>query len=354
MSEQRLQATRGHRRPRVAVVGGGPAGCAAAMTLRHADIDVCLFERGQPGKDKACGDALLPSALEMLEHCGIAGEDLGAIGGVPFERIDLWTRDARFWDLRTGVRCGYMIPRAALDQLLRDRAARSASIHYGAAVTDLACEHDRSWSVRYQQMNAVKSLRCDAVIIATGAQNLLAKKLGISGEPIETASITTYAANLQLEAPIFQFTGTCQPGYGWMFPISTRQVNLGVCALLSDRLRGLRRVAEGYLSERGLAQVGGWRGGGEPLWSGKGRVWHHQAGVVSCGDAAGIIDPLSGEGITAALTSGKQAGQALIEYLLHGNMTVHLETYSEWIREHFQQTYQASEVRRIWGSLCGL
>jgi menaquinone-9 beta-reductase len=263
MSEQILQPTRAHRRPRVAVVGAGPAGCAAAMTLGHADIDVCMFERGQPGKDKACGDALLPSALEILQHCGIAAEDLAAIGGVPFERIDLWTRDSWFWKLHTGARCGWIIPRAALDQLLRDWAARSASIRYGAAVTDLICEDDGSWSVHYQQMNGVKILSCDAVIIATGAHNLLAKKLGISGEPIETASITTYAGDMQLEAPIFQFTGTCQPGYGWMFPIGARQVNLGVCALLPDRLRGLRRGAEAYLDQRGLAQLGSWRGGGD-------------------------------------------------------------------------------------------
>jgi flavin-dependent dehydrogenase len=324
------------------------------MTLGHADIDVCLFERGQPGKDKACGDALLPSALEILEHYGIVAGDLAAIGGVPFERIDLWTRDSWFWKLYTGARCGWMIPRAALDQLLRDWAARSASIQYGAAVTDLICEHDGSWSVRYRQMNGVNTFSCDALIIATGAHNLLAKKLGISGEPIETASITTYAGDMQLEAPIFQFTGTCQPGYGWMFPIGARQVNLGVCALLPDRLRGLRRGAQAYLDQHGLAQLGSWRGGREPLWSGKGRVWHHPAGIVSCGDAAGVVDPLSGEGITAALTSGKQAGHALIDYLWHGNRTVHLETYSEWVREHFQQTYQASNVRRIWGNLCGL
>ena len=111
MSEQILQPTRAHRRPRVAVVGAGPAGCAAAMTLGHADIDVYLFERGQAGKDKACGDALLPSALEILQHYGIAAEDLAAIGGVPFERIDLWTSDSPLWKLHTGARCGWIIPR---------------------------------------------------------------------------------------------------------------------------------------------------------------------------------------------------------------------------------------------------
>jgi flavin-dependent dehydrogenase len=324
------------------------------MALGRADIDVWLFERGQPGKDKACGDALLPAALELLQHCDIAAEDLATIGGVPFERLDLWTRDVRFWNLHTGARCGYILPRAALDQLLRDQAARSASIRYGAAVTDLICERDGTWSVHYRQINEVKIFSCDAVIIATGAHNQLAKQFGIAGEPIEAASITTYASDMQLEAPIFQFTGACQPGYGWMFPIEARKVNLGVCALLPDRLRVLRKIAEGYLGEHSLAQLGSWRGGGQPLWSGRGWVWHHRAGVVSCGDAAGVVDPLSGEGITAALASGKQAGQALVDYLWHGTMTMHLETYSAWVREHFQHAYQPSNVRRIWSSLCGM
>ena len=354
MSDQTMPLAGARRQPRVVVIGAGPAGCAAAVTLSRTGIDVCMLERGRPGKDKPCGDAILPSAISGLRHCEIETHDLIAAGGVPFQQIDLWSRDSRFWGLHLGSGDGWMLPRAALDQLLRDRAERYARIWYLAAVTQLIPEQDGSWSVLFRQASNVGIIPCDAVVVATGSHNQLAERWGIAGKPIETASITTYAGDKALDAPIFQFSGACQPGYGWVFPIAGGQVNIGVCALLPDKLRQLRQVAEGYLADWKLTQAGSWRGGGEMLWSGKGQIWHHPAGLVSCGDAGGLIDPISGEGISAALISGEQAGRAIAAYLARGRHVADLEIYSQWVQDYFHQAYAATHVRRVWSSLCGI
>jgi geranylgeranyl reductase family protein len=340
--------------PRVVIVGAGPAGCAAAIALGRAGVDICMLEGGQPGKDKPCGDAVLPPAIDKLRQCGIETQDLLAAGGVSFQQIDLWSRESRFWGLQLGSSGGWMVRRAALDQLLRDRAEHHARIWYGATVTHMIAEQDRSWSVLFRQAGNLGIVPCEAVIIATGSRNQLARRWGIAGEPIETASITTYAGERSLDTPIFQFIGACQPGYGWIFPIGESRVNIGVCALLPDKLRQLRQAAAAYLAEWNVTQAGTWRGGGEPLWSSRGQNWHHPAGIVSCGDAGGLIDPISGEGITAALCSGEQAGRAIVNYLSQGRNLAALGAYSEWVRDFFNQAYQATQVRRVWSSLCGI
>ncbi|HEY4699519.1 MAG TPA: FAD-dependent oxidoreductase, partial [Nitrososphaerales archaeon] len=75
---------------RVIIVGSGPAGCAAAYTLAKESINVTVFERGQPGKDKACGDALIPSAIELLSLFGINQERIKALGGCCYNRVNLY------------------------------------------------------------------------------------------------------------------------------------------------------------------------------------------------------------------------------------------------------------------------
>jgi len=66
---------------RVIIVGSGPAGCAAAYTLAKESISVTVFERGQPGKDKAYGDALLTSAIELFSLFGVDQDRIKALGG---------------------------------------------------------------------------------------------------------------------------------------------------------------------------------------------------------------------------------------------------------------------------------
>jgi flavin-dependent dehydrogenase len=64
-------------------------------------------------------------------------------------------------------------------------------------------------------------------------------------------------------------------------------------------------------------------GGIEPLWSGGPTKWHHSGGVVSCGDSAGLVDPMTGEGLSAAFRNGEMAAQAVADYLGgHGEMSL--------------------------------
>ena len=82
--------------------------------------------------------------------------------------------------------------------------------------------------------------------------------------------------------------------------------------MLNEKLKtNMKLLVEKFLEEHHANPLGKWRGGWGPLWSGLGQYWNHTSGVVSCGDAAGLIHPNTGEGMTAALRSGEQAGRGL-------------------------------------------
>lgn len=327
--------------PRVIVVGGGPAGCAAAYTLAKESINVTVLERGRPGKEKACGDALIPSAIELISLFGINQDRLKALGGYNFDRVNLFV-DKLF--VRQSVyknQAGWIIPRSIIDQEIRDITARYASFQYATCVTDLIIEPRGSLKVSLVNKNGTNDeVGCDAVILATGSMNRLSKNFNIDGRPNRAFAISVYAEIQQSDAHVLQFIDSCYPLYWWIFPISDKVANIGVCVLHKKLKTNMKLLIEKFLEEHHANPLGKWRGGWGPLWSGLGHCWDHASGVVSCGDAAGLINPYTGEGMTAALRSGEQAGIAVSSYL-RGNRASHeLEEYSRWIFDHFGKQYR--------------
>ena len=268
----------------VAVIGAGPAGCAAAIEAARHGARVLLLERGAPGKDKACGDALVPDAVAELAALGIDDRALARCGGRQFDGVELWGNMGRFWTERFDGERGWVVPRQFLDQALRDLAAAAARVRYSVAILDVLPMAGSGWVVRIRRDGVVRERRVGAVVTAAGATDVLSRSLRLCGGPRIAASVSAYAA-ARVPAAVFQFSPEIPQGYGWAFPLPSGRANVGICVLASPA-PGLRSTLLRY-GQRWSTDALAPRGGTARVWSGSGGPWHDRRGAVCCGDAAG-------------------------------------------------------------------
>ncbi|MBK9239283.1 MAG: NAD(P)/FAD-dependent oxidoreductase [Acidobacteria bacterium] len=323
---------------RVAIIGAGPAGCSAALRCGELGVPVVLFESGERYRDKPCGDALIESAIWHAQRFGLVRDRLQALGGRPFHEIQFGRIESasprRSWPCAGG----WVISRATFDQALRDAVSRTSEVRYGESVAEVSPD-GAGVNVRVSRSNGVGE-HFRAAILATGAASRLTKNLGMDGTPTHGVAFRGYVHGAERRSGLLvELTSSPTGEYRWMFPGGT-SANVGACRLghpldksKASSMASLRSLAGGF----GLTKLAG---GVLPLWSGQGRKWHHPAGIVSCGDCAGLVNPMTGEGITAAFLSGEMAAYAVAMYLEDGNVRS-LEQFSTQLGETFLETYTA-------------
>jgi geranylgeranyl reductase family protein len=302
------------------VIGGGPAGAAAALVAARAGARVTVFEKGPHGRDKVCGDGLTPRAVAALQALDV---DLS-----PAHRIDglrmIAGRTTRELAWPSGTRFpahGAVWPRHRFDAHLIDLAvAAGAEVLFDCEALPVV-ERERAVGVR----TAADTYRAPVTILAAGAQGAAAKILGAERDPDEPfgLAIRAYAetprhAERHLEAclSLRDEHGTPVPGYGWMFPAGDGTVNIGVGAL--STMQGFKRLNLNTLLDQYAAIV-------RDSWSlgpylDRPRAWRlpmscirrHGPGWMAVGDAAGFVNPMNGEGIDYGLESGMLAAQHAI------------------------------------------
>ena len=294
------------------VIGAGPAGAAAAMRAAGAGIAVTAFEKAPPGRDKVCGDGLTPRAVAALGELGVSLDEAHRIAGLRMiagrrvRELD-WPANGQFGPY------GAVWPRRRLDSALCDGAAAAgAELRFGTEALPII-EDGRTVGVTA----GGERWTADLVVLAAGAQGQAARMLGALRDPAEPfgLAIRTYAetprhADEYLEAclTLRDADGTAVPGYGWLFPAGDGTVNIGVGALstmkgfaslnlnrLCDSYRDL--VADSWQLGPYLERPRAWR---LPMSATK----RHGPGWVAIGDAAGLINPMNGEGIDYGLETG--------------------------------------------------
>ena len=314
----------------IAVIGGGPAGAAAAIRAARGGAKVVVFERGRFGRDKVCGDGLTPRAVGALHELGIDLDGSHRIDGLRMiagrQRRELpWPAHGRFPDH------GAVWPRRQLDAHLVDAAdAAGADVVYETEALPIL-DGDRVVGVETPATTsgttrAGRRIEAALTVVATGAQGKVARMLRAGRDPDEPfgLAIRSYAesprhADRHLEAclTLRDRHGTAVPGYGWVFPCGDGTVNIGVGALSTMRRFGdlnLNTLIDDYRAlvrdEWGLGdhleRPRAWR---LPMSS----VRRHGPGWVAIGDAAGLINPMNGEGIDYGLESGMLAADLFLE-----------------------------------------
>ena len=320
------------------VIGGGPAGSAAAITAARAGASVTLFEKGPYGRDKVCGDGLTPRAIAALDDLGIDHSVAHRIDGLRMiagkkQRELLWPSTSRF------PGHGAVWPRQRFDNHLLDVAI--------AAGVDVRFESEALPVMDGDQCVGVtvgaEKFSAPFTILAAGAQGQAAQILGAVRDPNETfgLAIRAYAptprhAERHLEAclSLSDEHGTAVPGYGWMFPAGDGTVNIGVGAL--STMKGFKKLNLNTLLDQYASLVRESWSLGEYIE--KPRAWRlpmscvrrHGPGWVAIGDAAGFVNPMNGEGIDYGLESGMLAAHKFLE-----NVSTAPQVYDREVGERF-------------------
>jgi flavin-dependent dehydrogenase len=333
---------------RIAVVGGGPAGCSAAIALAKSGIDVCVFEKGDQLRDKPCGDALTSLAVGLIDETfGLGESDLSRVGGVRFRGAVL-RQPSGSLPVDSPALVGWSVRRSHLDQALRDCVSRFAEIKYRTQVVRLTPGNRFITASTAQGADS----RFDAVILAGGAGDRFTRNLGIDGEPCLGFAVRRYVRENYADSHLVVEPTPKLLGYAWEFPNGHGTRNVGLCALAPVERSVLVSFVKPFAASTKSREAIG--GGAGPCWSGSFVKRHLPVGVVSCGDAAGLVDPFTGEGISAAIRSGLLAADCVLRFVKDGRNEARLAEYSNRIHSIFSDAYRPSQARISFSTLCGL
>ena len=352
----------------VLVVGAGPAGSAAAAWLARAGVDVVLADAATYPRDKTCGDGLTPRAVHELARLGLedwlrahtVNQGLRAHGFGQVLHLP--------WPGGSLPEWGSAVARTELDDHLRTTALKSGAIGVeDARAVDVRWDGARVAAVVFERRGSGGrdtaerfEIACRRLVVADGVRSPLGKLLGrewhrdtvygVAGRSYVTSTMTDdpwISSHLELRDE----KGAVLSGYGWIFPLGTGEVNVGVGTLATAKRPAdiaIKPLMQFYADQRAeeFGLSGPLRAPTSALLPMGGAV-SNVAGAnwALIGDAAGCVNPLNGEGIDYGLETGRMVADLLVDL---GPSAAGLSTrWPDLLREHYGEAF--SIARRLAG-----
>jgi geranylgeranyl reductase family protein len=313
------------------VIGAGPAGATTALFAARAGLDVLLIDKRRFPRDKICGDAIARKSLGVLGELGL---DFGAAVREPVSRavlsspaghrieVDLSTRDEPAPHL--------VCRREIFDDIILRAAREQAEVWENTSVVDIIRDGSKVRGVICRRDGGDREVTAQMVVGADGFDSIIARRLGFyKHDPRWYVATRGYYRGLDVAPQTVEvhFTNETLPGFLWIFPTGDGIANVGIGLVHRDikkrhvRLRdvheavlNLPRFRERFARTERIGSVHGWNLP-TPDFS---RTLCGD-GFMLAGDAAGLVDPFSGEGIGNAVVSGKLAAEVAGEVVRGGS-----------------------------------
>ncbi len=335
------------------VVGAGPAGAVAACQAKQAApaLDVVLLERDRAvGSPVRCAEGVGDAGLREFANPDGAEWVSRRITDVVFQAPD----DTE--GLLADCGLGWILDRTRFDaHLAAEAAAAGAQVLVGAEATGMSRNGDGRWHVRVKERGRDETYRARIVIGADGVETMVGRWAGLDtrvpARDMEScAQYVLQGIDFNPDAIYLQFSNAIAPGgYAWIFPkaVGVANVGLGLVALKTDG-RNAREYLDAWIARR-------FPNGARTGYTVGGVIVHttikktYGDGVMVAGDAAHMLNPLSGGGITNAMKAGRLAGRTAAAAICAGDtserrLSTHHEAWMQLLGEDHLKYYRIKQA----------
>jgi geranylgeranyl reductase family protein len=313
------------------IVGAGPGGATTALYAQRLGLKVLLLDKKHFPRDKICGDAISGKSIVYLRELGLI-EEIEKSPQVVVNHIVFSSPNQKSVKIKliadsfNGISSGYVCRRMVYDNILFQAAREKVETIEGFTVEDVIKPNGRVQGVKGRfEDGREKEFTANVVVGADGFNSVILRKLELYDHDPDHLLVATrayYSGVTGLSDAIeLHYIREVLPGYFWIFPLENGMANVGLGMIHSAlkkkgvRLRSAHIAAteapvfkERFKNARLIGDIQGWN---LPVGSKRRRM--HGDGFMLVGDAAGLIDPFTGEGIGNAMCSGKIAAQTIAE-----------------------------------------